>query len=65
MLATLCQSEDEDIRKIASETLLSLGELPALYFFKLSYKVSIMGIQDDTKFKTINQNKTEPRLSNS
>ncbi|XP_019379368.1 PREDICTED: protein FAM65B isoform X2 [Gavialis gangeticus] len=26
MLATLCQSEDEEIRKIASETLLSLGE---------------------------------------
>ncbi|XP_019399994.1 PREDICTED: protein FAM65B isoform X1 [Crocodylus porosus] len=26
MLTTLCQSEDEEIRKIASETLLSLGE---------------------------------------
>lgn len=30
MLVTLCQSDNEDIRKVASETLLSLGELPAL-----------------------------------
>lgn len=30
MLVTLCQSDNEEIRKVASETLLSLGELPAL-----------------------------------
>uniref|UniRef100_A0A8C9FE67 Rho family-interacting cell polarization regulator 2 n=1 Tax=Pavo cristatus TaxID=9049 RepID=A0A8C9FE67_PAVCR len=31
MLVTLCQSDNEEIRKVASETLLSLGELPALH----------------------------------
>lgn len=30
MLVTLCQSDNEEIRKVASETLLSLGELPGL-----------------------------------
>lgn len=30
MLVTLCQSDNEEIRKVASETLLSLGELPVL-----------------------------------
>uniref|UniRef100_A0A8C3PX74 Rho family-interacting cell polarization regulator 2 n=1 Tax=Chrysolophus pictus TaxID=9089 RepID=A0A8C3PX74_CHRPC len=30
MLVMLCQSDNEEIRKVASETLLSLGELPAL-----------------------------------
>lgn len=30
MLVTLCQSDNEEIRKVASETLLSFGELPIL-----------------------------------
>jgi len=38
MLVTLCQSDNEEIRKVASETLLSLGELPvseqcSIFFF--------------------------------
>lgn len=33
MLVMLCQSDNEEIRKVASETLLSLGELPSLQHF--------------------------------
>lgn len=64
MLVTLCQSDNEEIRKVASETLLSLGELPVLekylifFFNKAAHKAPEL-----EKCETLNQNKTSPRDS--
>lgn len=53
MLVTLCQSDNEEIRKVASETLLSLGELPGLeqylFFNRAAYETPEL-----CKWETIN-----------
>lgn len=62
MLVTLCQSDNEEIRKVASETLLSLGELPVLekYLIFFFNKAACKAPELD---KRETQNKTSPRDS--
>lgn len=64
MLVTLCQSDNEEIRKVASETLLSLGELPVLekYLIFFSNKAACKAPELD-KCEALNQKKTSPRDS--
>lgn len=59
MLVTLCQSDNEEIRKVASETLLSLGELPGLGQYSiLFFNRAACKTPELCKCETINWNKT-------
>lgn len=58
MLVTLCQSDNEEIRKVASETLLSLGELPGLeQALILFFNRAACKTPELCKCETVNQNK--------
>lgn len=62
MLVTLCQSDNEEIRKVASETLFSLGELPAsgqylIFFFnRAAGKTRELHKTLNFKLKALNSN---------
>lgn len=59
MLVTLCQSDNEEIRKVASETLLSLGELSGLEpYLGLVFNRAACKTPELYKRETVSQNKT-------